>query len=362
MDNTHTEGPSDARPPYKGALVGGQCGSREAGKVHVVSVRIYGDRPTRFDRSAVGSGGRVGDLPVVMAMELETKGKKQVNVHYMNVPVPYVVEENFGGYFHSHDDLAWAEELQNQNIGFTAFLLAKVELDCMESMYLSFQRNVHSDTSEDSSSAGSGLHNDHNKSMGESNSSGTARFESQLADDEAFARELQELENQLADTSLGEITKIEASKDHVTPAQSSTANAEHNSASPSSQVAREDDIDPDSMSYEELQQLGETIGAESRGLSDELISLLQSSTYKTGLFSRKDKSEKCVICCMAYKNRDKLIKLPCQHQYHKVCITKWLKINKHYFFWSVKDIMHVQCAVKKFSALEQTHARGVIVR
>lgn len=40
------------------------CGSREDGKVHVVSVRVYGDRPTRFDRSAVSSGGRVGGLPV----------------------------------------------------------------------------------------------------------------------------------------------------------------------------------------------------------------------------------------------------------------------------------------------------------
>lgn len=82
-------------------------------------------------------------------------------------------------------------------------------------MYRSFQRNVHNDTSEDSSSASSRLHNGHNKSTGESNSSGTARFESQLAIDEAFARELQELENQLADTSLGEITKIEASKDRL---------------------------------------------------------------------------------------------------------------------------------------------------
>ncbi|RZR89429.1 hypothetical protein BHM03_00017164 [Ensete ventricosum] len=45
---------------------------------------------------------------------------------------------------------------------------------------------------------------------------------------------------------------------------------------------------------------------------------------------------RCVICCMAYKNRDKLIKLSCQHQYHKVCITKWLKINKVYFFVTTK--------------------------
>lgn len=31
-----------------------------------------------------------------------------------NVPAPYVVEENFGGYFHDHDDLALVEELQDQ--------------------------------------------------------------------------------------------------------------------------------------------------------------------------------------------------------------------------------------------------------
>lgn len=37
---------------------------------------------------------------------------------------------------------------------------------------------------------------------------------------------------------------------------------------------------------------------------------------------------RCVICCMTYKNRDRLTKLPCEHQYHQTCVTKWLKINK----------------------------------
>ncbi|XP_064994957.1 uncharacterized protein LOC103975907 isoform X2 [Musa acuminata AAA Group] len=169
-----------------------------------------------------------------------------IAIMVQNVPAPYVVEENFGGYFHDHDDLALVEELQDQ-----------------ESLYLSFQGNVHGGSSR--------LNNGHDRNMGEGNSSRMARVEQQLALDEALDRELQASENQLADTSFGEVTRIEA---NITPAQSFTASAECNSASTSSQ---------------ELQQWGETIGTESRGLPDESISLLQSSTYKAGLFSKKDK-------------------------------------------------------------------------
>ncbi|URD91265.1 Zinc finger, C3HC4 type (RING finger) [Musa troglodytarum] len=134
-----------------------------------------------------------------------------------NVPAPYGVEENFGGYFHDHDDPALAEDLQNQ-----------------ESIYLSFQGNVHGGSSR--------LNNGHDRNMVEGYSSRMARVEQQLALDEALARELQESENQLADTSFGEVTRIEA---NITPAQSFTASAERSSASTSSQ---------------ELQQWGETIG------------------------------------------------------------------------------------------------------
>lgn len=51
-----------------------------------------------------------------MRVELDTNGKKQVNVHYVNTPVPCVVEENFGGYYHDNDDFALAEVLQDQVI------------------------------------------------------------------------------------------------------------------------------------------------------------------------------------------------------------------------------------------------------
>ncbi|WOL06270.1 E3 ubiquitin-protein ligase [Canna indica] len=235
-------------------------------------------------------------------MEFETKGK-QVNVHYMNIPEPNVVEENFGGYIHEYD-FALAVELQNQE----------------------FQKDIYGDLSGNFSGAGSRPTSGHGKSREEKNPSKTVEFESQLALDHALARKLQDLENQLSGSTLGENTIQET---NVTPAQSSTTNAERNPTRTSYQTATEDDIDPDNMSYEELERLGEAMGAESKGLSDELISFLPTSTYKTGLFSKKGKQEECVICRMAYKNRDELITLPsCQHQYHKDCINKWLKINK----------------------------------
>ncbi|XP_038978794.1 E3 ubiquitin-protein ligase BIG BROTHER-like [Phoenix dactylifera] len=246
-----------------------------------------------------------------MGMEFEMKGKQQSNVYYVNAPVPCVVEENYGGYFNDHDVSALAEDLQSQ-----------------ESVYESFLRNAPSDTTRASSSNNSRHNHDHVSKEAGRNSLTTAIIESQLSRDEALARELQELENHLASASLGGITGREAVLQDTDPTQSSSANLELNFASSPVQVAQEDGIDPDNMTYEELQQLGEAIGTESKGLSDELISFLPTSTYRIGLFSKKEKHEECVICYMAYKNRDKLMTLPCKHQYHKTCVTKWLKINK----------------------------------
>lgn len=48
-----------------------------------------------------------------MGMKFETKGKKPMNIHYVNVPQPNVVEEHFGGDYHD-DDFALAVVLQNQ--------------------------------------------------------------------------------------------------------------------------------------------------------------------------------------------------------------------------------------------------------
>ncbi|GMI74134.1 ENHANCER1 OF DA1, BIG BROTHER [Hibiscus trionum] len=96
-----------------------------------------------------------------------------------------------------------------------------------------------------------------------------------------------------------------------------------------SQVVWQDDIDPDNMTYEELLDLGETVGSQSRGLSRELIDLLPTSRCKFGSFLLGKKSrERCVICQTRYKIGERQMKLPCKHVYHSECITKWLSINK----------------------------------
>ncbi|XP_022756777.1 E3 ubiquitin ligase BIG BROTHER-like isoform X2 [Durio zibethinus] len=96
-----------------------------------------------------------------------------------------------------------------------------------------------------------------------------------------------------------------------------------------SQVVLQDNIDPDNMTYEELLDLGEAVGSQSRGLSQELIDLLPTSKCKFGsFFSRKKSKERCVICQMRYKRGERQLKLPCKHIYHSECISKWLSINK----------------------------------
>nr|GMC86472.1 E3 ubiquitin ligase BIG BROTHER [Ipomoea batatas] len=95
------------------------------------------------------------------------------------------------------------------------------------------------------------------------------------------------------------------------------------------QVILEDDIDPDNMTYEELLDLGEAVGTQSRGLSKELIDLLPTSKYKfSWIFSKKRYGERCVICQMKYKRGDRQMNLPCKHVYHSDCVSKWLGINK----------------------------------
>ena len=40
---------------------------------------------------------------------------------------------------------------------------------------------------------------------------------------------------------------------------------------------------------------------------------------------KKDTQEVCGVCLEPWKVKNKAIKLPCQHFYHKACITEWFK-------------------------------------
>ncbi|XP_006660863.1 E3 ubiquitin-protein ligase BIG BROTHER [Oryza brachyantha] len=149
----------------------------------------------------------------------------------------------------------------------------------------------------------------------------THRIEAWLASDEALARQLQEEENAhdaIATREFAGNVSLEPSLPAV----------EYRPSNNAAQVTREDDVDPDNMSYEQLQALGEAVGNQSRGLPDDLISYLVPFKNKCSFFSRKKNDEECVICKSTYKSRQKLIRLPCSHCYHADCITRWLKINK----------------------------------
>jgi len=155
-----------------------------------------------------------------------------------------------------------------------------------------------------------------------------------ITSDEHLARQLQAYENILIGTSDSEfhdIISMEPPSQFIEPNPISVPVPLEAPLSDvglnSENVPREDNINPDNMTYEELQSLGEQIGTENKGLSDELISYLPTSKYRTGFFSR-NVTDECVVCKTYYKNGQKLIALPCQHRYHADCITQWLQLNK----------------------------------
>ncbi|KAG5238489.1 hypothetical protein OIU76_014959 [Salix suchowensis] len=124
-------------------------------------------------------------------------------------------------------------------------------------------------------------------------------------------------------------TQFEGAEDMGVHAIDEERSISNQASANSPQAVWQDDVDPDNMTYEELIDLGDTVGTQSKGLSPELISLLPTSKCKLGsFFSRKKSGERCVICQMKYKRGDKQIKLLCKHVYHSECIAKWLGINK----------------------------------
>ncbi|CAI9767651.1 unnamed protein product [Fraxinus pennsylvanica] len=145
-------------------------------------------------------------------------------------------------------------------------------------------------------------------------------IESQLALDEALAKSL-ELGDDFHNLYISEHSGTAVESGESTPRETPVRTVNQN--------IRDDEIDTDNMTYEQLQLLGEAVGHESKGLSEDLISRLPSFKYKTGLFSKRSKKEVCVICHAEYRNGTRLTTLPCTHIYHSECILRWLKLNKN---------------------------------
>ncbi|KAI4972951.1 E3 ubiquitin-protein ligase BIG BROTHER-like [Hordeum vulgare subsp. vulgare] len=160
--------------------------------------------------------------------------------------------------------------------------------------------------------------------------SGTS--DEQIAADLKYARMLQDMEDLDVDTPPND-----DEEDDISCVPSPSDTDDDDDRGDEEEAARQDDddndidVDPDNMTYEERQELVESVGNESRGLSDELMSYLVPWKYKSGsgFFSKKtNNDETCTVCLSAFKNRENIITLPCKHNYHATCITKWLKIDK----------------------------------
>ncbi|XP_072981365.1 E3 ubiquitin-protein ligase BIG BROTHER isoform X1 [Typha angustifolia] len=231
-------------------------------------------------------------------------GNRQMEVHYINTGFPYTVTESFMDLFegltYAQADVALAEALQDQNNPYWSM------------MHTSSYKYGFSGPGSSSYYSFGHVYDLHDY---------THRLDG--------GRRVWDNPAPLSNVDSPQMV-LHGGEAPSSSASSSTEECirAHQTAS-SPQVFWQDNIDPDNMTYEELLDLGEAVGTQSRGLSQECISLLPVSKYKCRLFSRKkSRAERCVICQMDYKRGDRQMTLPCKHIYHASCVTRWLSINK----------------------------------
>ncbi|KAI3818845.1 hypothetical protein L1987_12666 [Smallanthus sonchifolius] len=91
-------------------------------------------------------------------------------------------------------------------------------------------------------------------------------------------------------------------------------------------------LDVDSMSYEELLELGDKIGYVSTGLrEDEIRRCVRKTKPPMNKSSSRFPTEiqwKCTICQEEHEADDEIGKLECGHFYHMYCIKQWLGQKK----------------------------------
>ena len=95
-------------------------------------------------------------------------------------------------------------------------------------------------------------------------------------------------------------------------------------------------VDVDGMTYEELTELGEHIGTQSKGVSKEAMATLKRFAYGDDFGTRAeeqkeddDDDECCAVCRLGFEFGDHCLGLPqCGHAYHAECLEPWLAENK----------------------------------
>ncbi|KAK9834257.1 hypothetical protein WJX81_000593 [Elliptochloris bilobata] len=172
-------------------------------------------------------------------------------------------------------------------------------------------------------------------------------------DDEALARRLQQREDRAHYRRLLELAGVGGGVEEEYEEQGEEDDDEEG-------YVTDDSVDPDNMTYEELQALGDAVGTVPRGVPQALIDALPLARFSApvaaaaaaaplpppggrvplGLGSGLGPSigaaaaaaaveeEQCAVCRMEFEGGEDVRVLPCAHVYHPPCIEQWLLLNK----------------------------------
>ncbi|CAK0779108.1 hypothetical protein CVIRNUC_004697 [Coccomyxa viridis] len=222
------------------------------------------------------------------------------------------------------------------------FAIAKA-LQEQERAFMALQRFMHGDTREFRRAAHGRAEaeseegpDDADDKEGSADLSGEG-CEEEDGDDEAFARRLQEEADREHYARLIELTgghsDLEAAFRGAGIAEGEEGDDDWTGEEEDQDYLTEDSIDPDDMTYEELQALGEAVGIVSRGVPKALIDALPRIKYTSrfppgGARSEEEEEEQCAVCRMEFEPEEEVVALPCKHLYHGECISQWLKDRK----------------------------------
>ncbi|BAF18567.1 E3 ubiquitin-protein ligase BIG BROTHER [Oryza sativa Japonica Group] len=248
-----------------------------------------------------------------MATVGQPDAMRRITVHYVNPPpIAGAGEAHVDGLDDEVLDYVIGDVLQDQEGLYQSILYGKYGDDMRGARNTALAQS-------------DGLHYYYHgeNSSGEATTSRNSEIDQQIEYDLVFARQLQAMDNLTIETPADEDDDISC-----VPSPSDSETDEPAEGNNEEAATQDDNDDPDNMTYEQRQALVESVGNENRGLSDLLISYLETWKYKSGFFPRKANHDNCPICLSAFRRRETLITLACKHSYHEGCIARWLKIDK----------------------------------